>query len=629
MSDDSPWLDGGDLPPGLLLRRDGVFFDAGLRALAFMAAVERIFFSGAYFTALDYAAFSAALYGGGAELRRARVSRGAPLLRFASAIARFDPHRRALYKQHKIRDGVAEYYFEASFLETGPAGEGGTRPAPPPVRLDFDEFVAHLWCQGVRFGIDAAAVCAVIASGKVERVVVARRLEPAPGSDAAIVEVSQQMQRDDSPREMANGRLDLLTFKNRFPQVKKNARLLKKVAATPGRPGYELSGAALVPAPAREVDLGALAGAGTVVEHLRDGDFLVAQHDGFVNVDADSGAISLDVKIVSHDGVSGRTTGNLKLRAEYEEFGDVQEQRLVEGADISIHGDVFGHLQSFGGRITMHGKVIGGSAGNARGDILVMGVASGATLQAREGEVRVERAENCVISGTRVVVKQASNCEIVGDDVTVGVAEGCAIAGRRIRIDAAGPRKQAEMLIFPLLPEMQRFDRRIAEFGVRADGYARAALRLRREIEQAGQHPDMRNYLLLAERVHKQELLLSAEQVAPFQKLALVAAPALKMIAALTTELLQMEAQEAAMHEQARQVEGRKRDTAGQTRCAVGRIVGDVLVRTLVFNREGGPAHDRPAKDIKAMLRGGGAGVDIVFAGQSGSLDWTYALPQE
>jgi hypothetical protein len=92
----------------------------------------------------------------------------------------------------------------------------------------------------------------------------------------------------------------------------------------------------------------------------------------------------------------------------------------------------------------------------------VRGVASGAVLQTKKGEVALTRAENCIISGTRVVIGEASNCEIMADEVIIKVAEGCAIAARRIEIVHAGPRKQSEMLLYALVPDTAGYDRRVA-----------------------------------------------------------------------------------------------------------------------------------------------------------------------
>ena len=43
---------------------------------------------------------------------------------------------------------------------------------------------------------------------------------------------------------------------------------------------------------------------------------------------------------VSRDGVSAKTTGNLQLTGDYEEFGEVQEKRVIEGEGITCryHG---------------------------------------------------------------------------------------------------------------------------------------------------------------------------------------------------------------------------------------------------------------------------------------------------
>ena len=121
-------------------------------------------------------------------------------------------------------------------------------------------------------------------------------------------------------------------------------------------------------------------------------------------MDPSSKRISIGPKIVSREGVSARTTGNLQLSGEYEEFGEVQEQRVVEGGSITIHGDVFGKISSRGGTIVLHRNLVGGSAVNTDGDIRMKGVASGAVLQTKKGEITLARAENCVISGTRVLV---------------------------------------------------------------------------------------------------------------------------------------------------------------------------------------------------------------------------------
>jgi hypothetical protein len=134
--------------------------------------------------------------------------------------------------------GKAEYYFEPVVL-TDPADPDG--PGVP-AQLDPDEFVADMWGKGIRFGIDMAAVRAAIGAGRAERINVARRLDPLAGTDAQIIEVSAELHRSDAPRQLANGKLDLMAFQNRFPQIKQGVRLLKKVPRQAGKTGFELSG---------------------------------------------------------------------------------------------------------------------------------------------------------------------------------------------------------------------------------------------------------------------------------------------------------------------------------------------------------------------------------------------------
>ena len=405
-------------------------------AASLLAEIDRLIQSGRYFTGLDYPVLVQLLYGVGPALPPAALDGS---VRFASGTASFDTARRTLYRNPRIRDGVAEYSFEPVFALAPGSPEQHT-----PARLDVDEFIAHLWGKGVRFGLDLPAIRHAIASmGTAGLVTVATRLAPAPGVDAQIVEVSSDLHRSDAPKQLANGKLDLMSFQNRFPQITPGTRLLKKVPCQPGTPGRDMSGAPVAPPQPADVDLAPMAGAGTRVERTGGGEFLVAQQAGFLNVDPKTQQISVDAKIISHDGVSSRTTGNLQLTGDYEEFGEVQEMRVIEGEGITIHADVFGKIISRGGLVLLNRNLVGGSATNRRGDITVEGVASGAVIQAKNGTVTLQRAENCIISGTRVRVEHAVNCDIIGDDVNVGQAEGCALAGRQVRVASSTPRRDS------------------------------------------------------------------------------------------------------------------------------------------------------------------------------------------
>jgi len=602
-------------------RADGVYADPEVLGTTLVAAVDGVLRSNHYFAKLDYPVLIKALYGHGPELPRDAAGRA--VVRFAADILPFAQERRALYRAVKITDGQAEYYFEPVF-ETD--ADGAERAAT----LDVDEFVADLWGKGVRFGVDLDAIRNAIVSGAAGRIVVARRLEPDNGMDARVEEVTGDLHRSDAPRQLANGKLDLMSFQNRFPQIAKGKRLLRKVPPTSGVPGFDLSGIPVAPEPPRDLDLAMYAADGTEVVQLDDGEFLVARQDGFLNVDPKSHRISIGDKIVSHDGVSAKTTGNLHLSGDYEEFGEVQEQRIIEGDSITVHADVFGHLVSRGGTIRLDRNLVGGSARSASGDIRVLGVASSATIQTAHGEVTLQRAENCVISGTRVKVERAINCEIMGDEVEVAFAEGGAIAGRRVAIGRAAPRRQGEMLVYVLRPDCARIDDALAQVGARIEQFGELLARHRAAIEQLGAQADLRKYLTLAPRLRKGELVLTPEQEPQFRRLTAAVAPALKEMARLSQLAKAAESERQAGQALLERLQMQRGERLGAAGVAIGALAGEVQVRALGYEPDAGKVWDLPPREIKARLREA-TGAELLHAGSDGAWSWNtdpaHAVP--
>jgi len=597
-------------------RDDGVYADPSVLGTTLVAAIDNVYRAGNYFAGIDYPVLLKALFDHGPELPRGPD--GALVVRFAADIKAFDPARRALYRAPKIGRGYAEYYFEPVWLPDpcDPEAEGF------PTRLDIDEFIADMWMKGIRCGLDLPAVRAALASNKADRVTIARSIDPVPGLDASIVEVSDDIHRNDAPRQLANGRLDLNSFQNRFPQIQPGVRLLQKLPATAGAQGFEMSGTPLPATPGRDADLASYAGAGTRVERTREGEFLVSGQAGFLMVDPKTSQIAVGDKVVSRDGVSAKTTGNLSLTGDYEEFGEVQEKRVIEADSITVHGDVFGELVSRGGSIVVRANLVGGSARNARGDIRVRGVASGALLQADDGAIVMERAENCVIAGTRVEVGHAVNCEIVGDEVVVGMAEGCALAGRRVTVECTVPRKQSEMLVAVLCAEGQKIDEVIAAVGQRIAQFADLAGRLKAGMDAMTGKDDVRRYLMLAARVRKGEVALTPEQTRQFQKMAQDVAPALKTIADISAKLKGLDAEQQAGTRMLADLEAQRRDAASVSAVTIASVQGETQVRILGYGPAGGQPHRWPPREIRTRLRGPQAG-ELLFMGAAGNVAWS------
>lgn len=607
---------GAALPAGLIQRPDGIFVDPAIAPPALAAAVNQVFLSRSYFAGLHYPTLVKLLYDVGPPL----APQGGAF-RLADAVKAFDPQRLSLYKAPKMGRGYAEYYFEPLYLEAMELPDGTIIPERL-TRLNVDEFVADMWIKGIRFGIDVAAVAAAIAAAKSDRITVAHDLDPTAGQDAEVLEVSHDIHRSDAPREKADGRVDLLSFQNRFPQIKENMRLLKKRPPMPGMPGYDMAGRPTAADAPKDLDLRFLAGDGTRVELQADGEYLVSTRIGFLNVDTKSQRISINEKIVSTEGVSGRTTGNLQLEGAYEEYGDVQELREVNGSDITVHGHVYGNINSRGGKVQMDQNLVGGHVHNVEGDILVKGVASGATLQTKHGTITIGRAENCVISANKVVIEEASCCEIIAEEIRIGVAEGCAVAGRNVEMESAGPRRRTEMLIYVLVRDVGKFDEEIADLDARVAGLVQTNAAHKAEIERLSLLPDVRRYLALAAKLRTQELTLTPEQGLVLRKISSAVATELQAISKEQGAMQAGLTQQKLLEDRLVRVLEQKQEAAGIARCGLHMVDGDTLVRTMPFAADGAAMYLLPAKDIKQRLRGSPAGGQVLFADSAGSFDW-------
>ncbi|MYM36338.1 DUF342 domain-containing protein [Duganella sp. FT94W] len=599
----------------MVKRADGIYIDLGMTKSALMAAVTDVFQSGWYFTGLDYAALMLALYGVGRDPGALQA------LRLADNARVFDSARQALYKPPKMSLSYAEYYFQQQYTEAQTLPDGTLLPERP-VQLDIDEFIAFMWAQNIRFGIDVAAVRAAMASAKPERVTFACDLEPAPGQDACAVEVSAELHRSDAPKARADGRIDLQSFQNRFPQIKAEMRLLQKREPVPGLPGFDLAGRKTEPPPPKDLKLAFLAGDGTEARRFEDGEYLVSTREGFLSVDTKSNRISITDKIISREGVSGRTTGNLQLAGAYEEYGDVQEQRDVTGSDVTVHGNVYGNIHSRGGTVVLDQNLVSGSVHNAAGDIRIAGVSSNSVVYAADGAITMQRAENCVISGTRVKIEEALNCEIIGDEVLVSVAEGCAIAGRNVEVESAGPRRRTEMVIYVLVKDVTQFDQEIEELEMRIAELAQTNADSQREIERISALPDVRRYLALAARLRTQELVLTPEQGQHLRKIASAVSGEMKAIQTLKQDLQVGMTQHKLLSDRLAQVVEHKVEAAGIARCGLHMASGETLVRTMPFAADSAALRQLQPKDLKQRLRGTPGAGQLLFADSAGSLDW-------
>lgn len=635
------------LPDFVTWSAGGLYVDTALMgdAMQMRRFVDRVF-AGAYLTGLDYAALSRLLY----PREPAGVVGTTPekgMVHIADGIRSLAPERRELYKNVKsVDDGARiEYVFEPAKIERvvevpiyGSEDENGQPVISgyekqiryEPTTLDVDEFVAAMWQKEVRSGIDIAAVRAAIASGRVERVDIARRIDPVAGADATVQEKTNALHRDDSPSILANGRVDLRQFKNRFPQVSAGTCLLQKQPRRFGVLGFETDGTTLEPEVPRDFELEDMAGVGTRVERTAKGEFLLAARDGFLNIDTKSHQISITEKIVNREGVSLRTTGNLSLAGDqYEEHGEVQERRVVEGKHMSFHADVFGSIVSNGGRVHLLANLAGGTIRNAFGVVQIDHRASRAVIEARDGEVQIGQAEGVTIVAGIVRIERAVACDIVADEVEIGDASGCTIAARRIRVARAGARREVETLLTVCIPDFAGLDKRQMDLAKEADEL-KQQLRTKQELLDARMAAaEIRNYLAADQRIRSGALKLTPAQEAQWRQAAQKLARPLLEIHGLQKDAEALKLKLADQNDQLAALNVEREQAGADIRCAVEQITGDVAVQAVAIVPGVPVFAGIEVADIKQKLRDPRAVRQRLFRGDSGSFSWAWKKAAE
>ena len=603
--------------------------------------VNRVVTSGLYFRELDYPQFSSLLYDDPAN----RSPDAGDEVFLAADITAFRPERQALYQDFSIDNGEASYLFEPLYGAEGddyPASgedrEGGRQTFPGGVHrrletrihLDIDEFLANAWNRGVRFGIDLAALREGLAVDRPERRVVARQRPYLPGKDAEIIEQAPGLHRNDAPRRLVGGRFDLRQFETRYPQVKAGLRLVRKTQRALGVDGRDLSGA-ILPAPLpKDFDLETLAGPGTRVSREKEGEFLLSSVCGFLHIDRRSNQFSVVDKIVSHEGVSARTTGDLTLTGDvYEQHGEIQEQRIVQCRSITAYADVFGKIISGGGVVHLRHNLVGGSASNEDGDIVVEGRASGSTLVAQQGCITVSRADNCVIVGRQVVVGQATNCDIVADELSLDLCEACALAGKSIQVRVSRSRWDVESVLLLLLPDLSGYTLQLAALEKKRVALRKALADQRARMATLQSEKDVAKYLLLGGKLRRHEVTLSAEQQLGWRRLSALVAPALRTLSHCTEMIHEQEEQLSALDAQVDELLAARNECCNGLSCTIDRVEGETRVNTLSLRLSDTPLADLPSKELKIRLRRADAATRRLFSGASGRFSWTYDNPSD
>lgn len=633
------------LPPYLFRREDGVYVNLSLFPVGgeFDKFIDRIFGDGFRFVQLDYKLLLNLLFDYDVILDTYGIDGNVKL---AKDIVSFPARRKKLYRALKMDPNFesAEYFFEPVEIEVevevpvyGEDTGDGVRPIVSteriielkPTTLDVDEFVADMWLKGVRFGIAIDEVAGVISRKASVRMIMASQLEPTVGNDAEIVEASDALRQDNSPKMLPNGKADLRKFQNRFPQVEAGTRLLKKKARILGKPGYKVNGARIEPEIPGDLNLYAMAGIGTRIETQDGFEFIVSARSGFLALDVETNHIEITEKIENKTGVSLKTTGDLSLGGkEFIEHGEVQEGRTVEGTNMTFRSDVYGTIISKGGFILLEQNLSGGSAKSLGGDITSNGRSFNSVIEARDGRVVINYAEACLILGKSVMVNQAINCDIVAEDVAIGSAEGCGIAGKSIKITSSGDSRGKETNISMMLPDLTVSETQIRQVSKAIQSCQQIIKGKENEVAQISSNEEVAKYLALATSIKNATVKLTSAHQENWKKLTDKFAKTDSTLGKLNVEIQdQLKRVQSFRQEIAYLIEGREKTGKG-IKCEIDEVVGETLVRTIyVYNGIVG-LHRMVAVELKGKLREQASANDKIFFGDEGTFDWEYKLPE-
>lgn len=627
--------------PGYIANRpEGVFINPQdlYSAGGFDVFIDRMFSGSACFQGLDYTLFLKLLY----DADWLASMRDKPnKLKIAAAIIRFSQERQALYRPVKLLENNmrADYIFEKIFItvayeepvygkmdQNGAPQITGYKPKTKQqlTKLDFDEFIAAMWLKGVRFGIDEEAVRKAITKVDAGRITIARQLEPTEGRDAAILEVCPDLHRDNTPKILLSGQADLRAFKNRFPQVAKDARLLKKVPKKLGKQGYKVTGVALEPKIPKDLDLYALSAIGTTVVKEADSEYIIATMQGFLTLDTATNKISVTEKIETKSGISSKTTGDLELSVdEFIEHGEVQEGRIVEGKNMTFTSSVFGNLISKGGNIRIDGNLSGGTA-QATGGNITLARSLGSAVRAFSGEVTAKYCENSTILGRTVRIEHAVNCEIVADMVYADVIMGCLVAARIIKIRSSNERKDRVSLITVFVPDFSETDKSITNLQKKIYDDQASITAIMREIELLKSDMEFAKYIALDKQIKSGSIKLNEEQEYNWQKMAAKNAKAYKQMMQLADQAALLEAALKESEEALANATLARDKTGEDISCGIDRVEGQTLVQTMKSNNGLEAFSKMTGSDIRGQLQMTGRDKKRIFSQNSGTINWKY-----
>lgn len=453
--------------PDCVIEKNGAVFinlDYFLDRGIFLSFLENIFDNWYYLTDVDYQLLNDMLYDSERiELLRKdkQGKNGSSLVQIASSIKKFDESRRTLYRKPKVSldHKSADYFFDSVYLE-GIDDNGKIQEIKSQIK--FDEFVAAMWSEGIRFGLDFENIQKIINEGQIVRYTIAHQKEPSGQKDASLEPViSFEIKRGAKEGATAN-RVDILNYEQSYIRVEKDVKIYRKNPRKLWFPGWTIQGEIIRPEDPQDISLYTFLGDGTREERVDGADYIISNHSGFPRLEEGtviSGKtrkkwlvrVHIDEKKVFHE--IGMDTGKVDIQEDVISNQNIVldtwartilakkdvEANLYAKSDITIEWNVIGTAHN---NIVsqQHQKVTGISKWNIVSENWSIGVAGHANdtyLEAKKWTVTVWNISNSMIIGHIVeITGMVFNTTIVADIIILKwrVIGSRLIAGKEIRM---------------------------------------------------------------------------------------------------------------------------------------------------------------------------------------------------
>jgi hypothetical protein len=220
--------------------------------------------------------------------------------------------------------------------------------------LTWEELLAELSRQGVNYGVDWEACSRLVASCAEEEGIIARGIPATPGKDGRV----ELMFSPDARVELAPEEEDQVDFRERYryTSVEPGEVLAVKHPPEPGLPGTSVRGEVIFPAPPKDCAL--IAGEGTLL--TKDGRRVVAARVGRPVAYQRGKAVRVCIlpELIHHGNVD-LASGNIVFKGDVLVSNNVEEGMRVEaGGNVRVLGLVSGAEIQAAGSVLIGGNIL-------------------------------------------------------------------------------------------------------------------------------------------------------------------------------------------------------------------------------------------------------------------------------